>query len=158
MPLHEGETVIGRAEECHLCILSSLISRKHVLLTNSGGRVTIADGGSRNGTFVNGVRLEAPGLLEDGDSILLGTTELSFFYAPPDDVPSSGRVMMDDQGNLVDSAGDLPQVSMQTLVRFDNNDPEIENRARGHHDRRPASPAAPLRDPRRPHAGPAGTP
>lgn len=125
MPLHEGETLIGRGEDCHLCILSSLISRHHAILTNSGGRVTISDGGSRNGVFVNGIRLEAPGLLEDGDSILLGTTELSFFYAQPDDAPSSGRVIMDDQGNLVAPGEELPHVGTATLVHFDDG-PEIE--------------------------------
>lgn len=127
VPLFEGETLIGRAEDCHLCILSGLISRRHAVLTNSSGKVRIDDLGSRNGIFLNGMRLQAPTELQEGDTILLGTTELSFFYARPDGTPSSNRIVLDEQGNVVDAAGQSALTSSSTLVRFEE---ELEREPR----------------------------
>lgn len=120
VPLFEGETLIGRGEECHLCILSALISRRHAVLVNAGGRVSIGDLGSRNGIFLNGVRLQGPAVLQEGDTILLGTTELSFFYARPDGAPSSNRIVLDEQGNVVDGRDQQALTNSSTLVRFED--------------------------------------
>ncbi len=40
--------------------------------------VWVSDVGSTNGTFVNGVRIDAPRKLETGDVVRIGETELRF--------------------------------------------------------------------------------
>jgi pSer/pThr/pTyr-binding forkhead associated (FHA) protein len=53
------------------------LSRHHAEVTRDAtGNYTITDLSSSNGTFVNGVRLEAPMRLSPGDSIEVGSTTL----------------------------------------------------------------------------------
>ncbi|MBK8480064.1 MAG: GGDEF domain-containing protein [Proteobacteria bacterium] len=78
----EGEMVIGRGAECTVPITDEGISRQHLRLTEgANGEVSITDLGSRNGTIVNGDRVQSR-LLADGDRIQIGsTTILKFSYA-----------------------------------------------------------------------------
>jgi pSer/pThr/pTyr-binding forkhead associated (FHA) protein len=64
--------VIGRGEEAHLRPSSDLISRAHCSLVVQNGSVTISDMGSRNGTYVNGKKLEAAHLAKSGDTLRVG--------------------------------------------------------------------------------------
>ena len=75
-PLAEGEHILGRDPDLALCFDSSKVSRHHARLQVEGGRVTLEDLGSKNGTSVNGHRLEAPVVLSDGDEIALGSLRL----------------------------------------------------------------------------------
>jgi hypothetical protein len=67
---------IGRAPECDVAIDDHVASREHALLEPGGdGRVTITDLGSRNGTFVDGVRISrvevvGAGLVRAGDTVI----------------------------------------------------------------------------------------
>ncbi len=54
------------------------VSRFHASLAVAGGRVTIADNRSANGTFVNGHRIERPVDLVPGDCIDIGPFSLEF--------------------------------------------------------------------------------
>ena len=71
IPLGEGEYVIGRARDATVPIDSLLISRHHARIIVAGDRATIEDLGSKNGTLVNGRRIEAATELADGDEIIL---------------------------------------------------------------------------------------
>ena len=73
--------VIGRAEECSLRVNSEAISRQHCVITFDGHEVRIRDLRSRNGTFVNGERLEAPCRLVMGDQLRVGPMEFLVTYA-----------------------------------------------------------------------------
>ena len=55
-------------------------SRQHALLSNDGGQYSIADAGSSNGTFLNGVRLQqgVAHPLRSGDEIQIGQTRFRF--------------------------------------------------------------------------------
>jgi CRP-like cAMP-binding protein len=58
-------------------------SRLHAALERYGSDWTVVDDGlSRNGTFVNGERVEGRRRLDDGDVVRCGTTEL-LFQTPP---------------------------------------------------------------------------
>jgi Inner membrane component of T3SS, cytoplasmic domain/Domain of unknown function (DUF4388) len=70
-----GELVIGRSSELDLVLIEDMVSRKHAQLTLAAGRITIADLGSTNGTFVNGEKVRRAHLKE-GDRILIGTSIL----------------------------------------------------------------------------------
>lgn len=51
-------TSIGRRQDCDFCLPLSVVSRKHCELSLDRGQVTIRDFGSRNGTYLNGQRIE----------------------------------------------------------------------------------------------------
>jgi diguanylate cyclase (GGDEF)-like protein len=66
------ELLIGREEDADLRIEDASISRRHALVCEDHGEVTLCDLGSRNGTYVNGERLTGERCLDDGDQIQLG--------------------------------------------------------------------------------------
>ncbi len=66
--LKEGKNVIGRTEESDIHLDSEFISKRHALITITGSEMAIEDLKSRNGTFVNGVMVQAA-KLKLGDRI-----------------------------------------------------------------------------------------
>jgi predicted component of type VI protein secretion system len=66
------EFIIGRGDEAHLKPSSDLISRKHCSIRLENGSVQVADMGSRNGTYINGARLEGPSQVRSGDRLRVG--------------------------------------------------------------------------------------
>jgi DNA-binding winged helix-turn-helix (wHTH) protein len=84
LPLMEGVNVIGRGEEVSVRIDVEGVSRRHARIVADGGRFTLEDLGSKNGTYLREQRLQAPTALEDGDAFRLGRTVVVF------SVPRSG--------------------------------------------------------------------
>lgn len=76
------EITVGRSERADFQIPDEGVSRVHARLTKTpDGGVCIEDLNSRNGTFVNNIRVGPPHLLQDGDKIRIGTTTiLKFSY------------------------------------------------------------------------------
>jgi pSer/pThr/pTyr-binding forkhead associated (FHA) protein len=72
--LKEERCFVGRGEACHIRPKSESVSRKHCAFVQKDGRVLLADLNSRNGTFVNEVRLESEKakVLRSGDRIRIG--------------------------------------------------------------------------------------
>jgi S1-C subfamily serine protease/pSer/pThr/pTyr-binding forkhead associated (FHA) protein len=72
-----GEIVkIGRAPECLIQIspeMGASVSRVHAEILIADGGISVRDPGSRNGTFLNGKRLDAPHSLTKGDLVMLGS-------------------------------------------------------------------------------------
>ena len=69
--------VIGRAAGCDLAIADDVeISSQHAVLKNSGGKLTVRDLHSTNGTLINGVPIHNEYPLRNGDLLLLGRTEM----------------------------------------------------------------------------------
>jgi pSer/pThr/pTyr-binding forkhead associated (FHA) protein len=101
VPLRDGPTVIGRGAEADLAIVGPLVSRRHARIVNQQGQVVLEDLGSANGVFVNGMPVKASAELKDGDSILIGTLEITLFFGEPDAEAVSSRRTFDDQGNLL---------------------------------------------------------
>ncbi|MBT6201591.1 MAG: FHA domain-containing protein [Bacteroidetes Order II. Incertae sedis bacterium] len=77
MSKNPNETIIGRSEECDLSFPNNEISSEHCSLVSSGGRFTLTDLSSTNGTFVNGSRITSQ-VLEEGDVIHLGPIPFKF--------------------------------------------------------------------------------
>jgi pSer/pThr/pTyr-binding forkhead associated (FHA) protein len=68
-----GEYVFGRGAECHIRPNSDWVSRQHCLLrVVADGPALIRDLGSRNGTLVNGSRVQGETALNDGDHLQVG--------------------------------------------------------------------------------------
>ncbi len=69
--------VIGRGGT-QVPLTDPTISRRHAELRVTDGNWLIADLGSANGTYVNGVRLQRPARLKHGDQIRVGSTLLVY--------------------------------------------------------------------------------
>jgi len=77
IPVEKNEILIGRSTECDLILQAPSISRKHGILRLFGEHIFLRDLVSRNGTYVNGVRITGEQELRDGDIIRLGELEFS---------------------------------------------------------------------------------
>jgi len=66
------ECLIGRSSECHLRPKSDAISRRHCAIVVEEGSVKVRDFGSKNGTYVNGRRVEGELVLKSGDKLQVG--------------------------------------------------------------------------------------
>jgi pSer/pThr/pTyr-binding forkhead associated (FHA) protein len=69
------ELVIGRVD-AGLTIDDEEVSRRHAVVRPGDDAIEIEDLGSRNGTYVNGVRIDTVTRLAGGDSVRLGTSVL----------------------------------------------------------------------------------
>src|SRR5437868_3980586 len=61
--------VLGRHSDCDERLELPFISRRHCTFAVRGDTVWVEDLGSRNGTFLNGERLEGSQPLRDGDRL-----------------------------------------------------------------------------------------
>lgn len=75
--LDKEKLLIGRSKSADLCVDSTNVSRNHVLLRRQGDEFTCQDLGSRNGIFLNGVKIHSA-VLREGDCLQLGDTEFIF--------------------------------------------------------------------------------
>jgi pSer/pThr/pTyr-binding forkhead associated (FHA) protein len=75
--LADGDHVIGRDPDLLLFLDAPGVSRRHALIRVDGGRATIEDLGSKNGTFVGDERVASTAPLADGDVIRVGSVRLT---------------------------------------------------------------------------------
>lgn len=68
-----GETILGRDPQCDIVIADKSASRTHASLVATANGPVLRDLGSRNGTWVNGMRLGSDRRIRVGDRIRLGT-------------------------------------------------------------------------------------
>lgn len=79
-----GEAVIGRSQRAAIKLIEDGVSRAHARIRSDAGELFLEDLGSRNGTFVNGRRIDRVVLLSDGDKIQIGRNAvLRFSYQDP---------------------------------------------------------------------------
>jgi pSer/pThr/pTyr-binding forkhead associated (FHA) protein len=81
--LPSSVTIVGRRQDCDLCVPLTVVSRRHCALNMDGGELSIRDLGSSNGTFVNGERVDEADLVP-GDKVSIGPLD---FIAQIDGVP-----------------------------------------------------------------------
>jgi hypothetical protein len=72
-PIRSGEIILGRSSYASIVVNNPLASREHAVVRSSGGRLEVADLGSKNGTYVNGTRIEGAVPVDVGDVIKIGT-------------------------------------------------------------------------------------
>ncbi len=77
--LTEGKNTVGRSPDCTIVINEKGVSREHFAVYVKSELVTIEDLGSKNGTFVNGKRINRAEL-KNGDEIIAGECNLIFEY------------------------------------------------------------------------------
>ncbi len=76
-----GITTIGRINST-ITVSDQSLSRQHAKITFDGIEAVLVDRGSRNGTFVNGHKIDSSPL-KDGDTIRCGRVEFSFVEIHP---------------------------------------------------------------------------
>jgi pSer/pThr/pTyr-binding forkhead associated (FHA) protein len=69
--------VIGRGQDCDLVLEDNNSSRRHCLIRKWAGHYKLEDLQSKNGTFVNGMKVSSA-QLGDGDLIAVGDQMLVF--------------------------------------------------------------------------------
>jgi Nif-specific regulatory protein len=86
----DGENRVGRGTECGVMLSDPLCSRVHAVIARQDGKWRIRDASSRNGTFVNGQKIEEA-VLAEGHYFRVGSTEFTFHETrePPPLSPSS---------------------------------------------------------------------
>ena len=82
-----GVMYVGREGDNEIRINDPRISRRHARLRADGTRVTIADLGSTNGTFVNDVPISGEFILHDGDLVRMGHSEWAYHAARAAEAP-----------------------------------------------------------------------
>jgi DNA-binding winged helix-turn-helix (wHTH) protein len=83
IPLRHGENILGR-EDDGIRIDSATVSRRHARISISSGEALLEDLGSKNGTFVRGVRVLAAAVrLNDGDEVRTGSVVFRFRMTGP---------------------------------------------------------------------------
>ena len=83
VPLTGGKHRLGRAPTCEVKINSNSVSKEHAAILVTGDKVIITDLDSRNGTFVNGVRVQNQ-RLNLGDKISLHDVLIDVLQVPDD--------------------------------------------------------------------------
>ncbi len=87
--LDKDEISIGREDGCEVCLNDEAVSRKQCAVKADNGSFLITDFSSRNGSFVNGLRIREK-VLQHGDKIRVGATELVFLEN--DELPTSAPI------------------------------------------------------------------
>lgn len=106
-PLPSSVTVIGRRHSCDLRIPLVSVSKKHCQLNSDDGVLKIRDLGSRNGTILNGKRIDNAAV-QAGDSIKIGPLtfvlqvngqpdKFAQFSPPAEDLSAQDTAMDDEQ-------------------------------------------------------------
>jgi len=102
---------IGRSSRNSMVLADLSLSRHHAeILPDSDGWI-LQDAGSRNGTFLNGHRLQAPERLKPGDRIDLGGCHLEY----REKGESTGRVVFSDHPMASEGTIFLPLNDVMTM-------------------------------------------
>lgn len=80
--LNGKEVVVGRLTTCDIVIPDETVSRQHARFFRGENGWYVEDLQSRNGTFVNGARIDRPVLLRGNDYVMLYDLPLRFRDAP----------------------------------------------------------------------------
>jgi DNA-binding winged helix-turn-helix (wHTH) protein len=77
-PLSHGDNLLGRDPAAEVRIDAPGVSRRHAIIRITQGEVTLHDLSSKNGTYVDDVRITSPMPLIDGTELRLGPIRVSF--------------------------------------------------------------------------------
>ena len=89
-PVEESGTVYGRAGGDLVQIMDPEVSKRHLKIYLKGKEWRLLDLSSRNGTYVNGERVQGC-FLQSGDAVRIGGTTLYFIAG--ENLPASGQAI-----------------------------------------------------------------
>ena len=106
------EAVLGRSPSCDVPLEDHKVSRRHAKIVVQDGEVRISDLGSRNGTAVNGERIEGEAILLPGDRVQVGET--TALFEPPSKASFAAKETGELHGVLVEEL--LPRVGPEAAL------------------------------------------
>ncbi len=114
--LTQDVTTLGRSDTCDVVVELPTVSRLHARIELDHDRYLLFDGGSANGTFLNGRRIDHSYELHTGDEICLGSPEVTLVFADPDEtlmIPlgAAAPLSFDEQAHSVTLHGLPMQLS-----------------------------------------------
>lgn len=133
--IDKSPMILGRDDVCDIVVAERQISRQHIRIFFDEGQYYVEDLESRNGTWINGQRLEGTQALYDGDEIHLALAVRLRFVgsgatAPlPFELPEhiGGRLRLDRESRRVfigdqeiDPPLSLPQYRLLELLYINN--------------------------------------
>ena len=128
VPLQEKVVIFGRSETADVTIDHIGVSRQHMQVSFYNGAYLVEDLGSRNGTFVNGARIEKAVSLDPGDEVQVGPgVRLRFEPAPPEasatviDAPAAAAQMTPVTSPATGSKDAIPAAPAQTRQEAGEN-------------------------------------
>lgn len=133
--LQGRRTLIGRDAECDLVVNMGLVSRRHAIIYNHGGRYFIEDLDSANGTYVNGRRVHKRVPLRSNDRIEIYGLTATFIDdqeqpvvesaatmlggpAPEDETPSNIASWVDAGGDLTGRVDVAPAAKLRAILEI----------------------------------------
>lgn len=127
IPLKSGRNIIGRNSHADIQIASPGISKEHAAIEVRNGKVLIADLKSSNGTYVNGVRIQAA-QTKVGDKLSLHDVLFDFVLIPESQalvsvssqmpqIATDHPVMQQQHHHAM--SNEMPQATMQKPVATD---------------------------------------
>jgi hypothetical protein len=132
IPLPETMFLIGRGPECHLRPHCQAVSTRHCAIAIWAGKVRVRDLQSRNGTRLNGQRIEGEAAASHGDVLRVGTMEFEFrISAEPGDVLPMPVASEAEVGWLLSASNDSAVLSPARLTGELDLNPEGCVSARG---------------------------
>jgi Nif-specific regulatory protein len=116
---------IGRGEDCDLILIDPIASRVHAIIAKTRDGWFLRDLNSRNGTFVNGQKIDEARLME-GTKFRIGAAEFSFHQAAQSPIPAvpatitkiikNVAVSSEESGTLVNAALKDPACVKDLLI------------------------------------------
>jgi hypothetical protein len=110
--------VVGRSVTCEVQLTSGLVSRRHARLTLSGLGVSVEDLGSRNGVYVNSVRVVGSVRLKPGDRVSVGDEVLYFGEVEEASEPAESVTGLVARARQGDSPDDEVAIATRTADVF----------------------------------------
>ncbi len=75
---------VGRSDVCEIYFDDTAMSRQHFVISEDNGVYTLTNLSETGGTVLNGVRLNNPRALNNGDVIEAGRQKIAFYALPPE--------------------------------------------------------------------------
>jgi pSer/pThr/pTyr-binding forkhead associated (FHA) protein/pimeloyl-ACP methyl ester carboxylesterase len=124
--LTSGSATLGRAQINEICLDDSMVSRMHARFECKDATCTVRDLKSSNGTFVNGVGVEAAAL-GHGDVILVGATMLRFERTAPRSDPDPELTMVATAADMEAALAEEPLA----ITLSNTDEPSVAVHVRG---------------------------
>lgn len=107
---------VGRSPTNSIVVRSEQVSRYHAEIFHTEGHWVVRDLDSRNGTSVSGVRLVSDHILENGESVMIGKSVLTFYEQLP------AHLGMDESPTL----SGMPAQATSPGLELDDSEPSAE--------------------------------
>lgn len=139
--LPDGEFLIGRGEGCHVRLMAPSVSRRHLRILTVGDAVMAYDLDSRNGTWINEMRLTRPSKLNDGDAVRVGSQAFGIREAQDelefDKEPDTWDMVLEPKTPKPEVSADfwrrtieMDHATLKRAQQGDPNGPTVKNETR----------------------------